>query len=172
MLNPVAMSIITNTFTDPRERARDRRLGLAALLLTTLFVPESRAARARRIDPAGQLLAVMMLLLAPFSGRLVAARGPRPPLLAAGVAMTLGGGLSAVGGTGSPGSPDALLLASFVGAARTAWWIITGCGAAVLVLGAATTGAWARGTAERAAALIGTEGTAARPGGSTGARTG
>src|SRR5205823_1975501 len=83
MLNPVAMSIITNTFTDPRERARaigvwgavvgisfaagplvggllvqsvswrsifwiNLPVGLAALLLTLRFVPESRAPKARR----------------------------------------------------------------------------------------------------------------------------
>ncbi|MFJ7073133.1 MFS transporter [Streptomyces sp. NPDC098781] len=95
MLNPVAMSIITNTFTDPRERARaigvwggvvgismaagplvggllvdavDWRaifwvnlpVGLAALLLTLRFVPESRAPRARRLDPVGQLLVIAL----------------------------------------------------------------------------------------------------------------
>lgn len=81
MLNPVAMSIITNTFTDPRERARaigvwgavvgismaagplvggllvesvgwraifwvNIPVGLAAVLLTLRFVPESRAPKA------------------------------------------------------------------------------------------------------------------------------
>src|SRR5258708_7277629 len=91
MLNPVAMSIITNTFTDPAERARaigvwgsvfgmsmalgpiaggalvasvgwrgifwvNIPVGIAAIVLTALFVPESRAPRARRVDPAGQLL--------------------------------------------------------------------------------------------------------------------
>jgi EmrB/QacA subfamily drug resistance transporter len=96
MLNPVAMGIITNTFTDPRERARaigvwgatigisqalgpvvggtlvgsvgwrsifwiNIPIGLAAVLLTTLFVPESKAARARRLDPVGQLLVVITL---------------------------------------------------------------------------------------------------------------
>ncbi|MFG3260525.1 MFS transporter [Streptomyces sp. NPDC048172] len=96
MLNPVAMSIITNTFTEPRERARaigvwggvvglsmaagpmlggllvdvsgwraifwlNLPIGLAALLLTGRYVPESRAAHARRADPVGQ--ALMMLLL-------------------------------------------------------------------------------------------------------------
>jgi hypothetical protein len=36
----------------------------------------------------------------------------------------------------------------------TAWWIIAGCGAAVLVLGAVTTGRWAARTAERTAELL------------------
>ncbi|MFF0592197.1 MFS transporter [Streptomyces antibioticus] len=95
MLNPVAMSIITNTFTDPRERARaigvwgavvgismaagplvggllvesvgwrsifwlNLPVGLAALLLTLRFVPESRAPRPRRPDPVGQLLVIAL----------------------------------------------------------------------------------------------------------------
>ena len=97
MLNPVAMSIITNVFTDPRERARaigvwggvvgislgvgpvlggfltdsvgwraifwiNVPIGIAAFALTAGFVPESRAERARRIDPAGQLLVIIGLL--------------------------------------------------------------------------------------------------------------
>ncbi|MFI6348900.1 MFS transporter [Streptomyces sp. NPDC050560] len=96
MLNPVAMSIITNTFTDPRERARaigvwggvigismaagplvggllvdsvgwrsifwlNLPVGLAALLLTVKYVPESRAATARRPDPVGQVLVIVLL---------------------------------------------------------------------------------------------------------------
>jgi EmrB/QacA subfamily drug resistance transporter len=96
MLNPVAMSIITNTFTDPRERAQaigvwggvvglsmsvgpvvggalvdsagwryifwiNVPVTLIALLLTALFVPESRAAVARRADPVGQVLVVVLL---------------------------------------------------------------------------------------------------------------
>ncbi|MFF4346230.1 DHA2 family efflux MFS transporter permease subunit [Streptomyces sp. NPDC001530] len=36
-------------------------IGLAALVLTALFVPESRAARARRADPVGQLLVIVLL---------------------------------------------------------------------------------------------------------------
>lgn len=95
MLNPVAMSIITNTFTDSRERARaigvwgavvgismaagplvggllvesvgwrsifwvNLPVGLAALLLTLRFVPESRAPKARRPDPIGQLLVIAL----------------------------------------------------------------------------------------------------------------
>ncbi|TDB82966.1 DHA2 family efflux MFS transporter permease subunit [Actinomadura sp. KC216] len=96
MLNPVAMSIITNVFTEPRERARaigvwagtaglsmalgplvggllvdsvgwraifwlNAPIGLAAFTLTALFVPESRAARPRRPDPLGQLLLITFL---------------------------------------------------------------------------------------------------------------
>ncbi|MYV39982.1 DHA2 family efflux MFS transporter permease subunit [Streptomyces sp. SID1328] len=95
MLNPVAMSIITNTFTEPRERARaigvwgavvgismaagplaggllvesvgwrsifwvNLPVGLAALLLTLRFVPESRAPRPRRPDPVGQVLVIAL----------------------------------------------------------------------------------------------------------------
>jgi hypothetical protein len=51
-------------------------------------------------------------------------------------------GVAVVGATLAAGLHDA------------AWWIITGCGASVLVLGTLTTGRWARGTADRAAALL------------------
>src|ERR1700678_3227240 len=96
VLNPVAMSIISNTFTEPAERARaigvwgggfglsmamgpvlggalvdavgwrgvfwvNIPVGIAALVLTALFVPESKAARPRRPDPVGQLLVIAML---------------------------------------------------------------------------------------------------------------
>ncbi len=96
MLNPVAMSIIRNTFTDERERAQaigmwgatvgislalgpvvggalvqsagwrsifwiNIPVGLAALVLTARFVPESKAPKARRLDPIGQLLVIVML---------------------------------------------------------------------------------------------------------------
>jgi EmrB/QacA subfamily drug resistance transporter len=96
MLNPVAMSIITNVFTDRKERARaigiwggvfglsmalgpiaggllvdtvgwrgifwvNVPIGIAAIVLTALFVPESRAPRARKLDPVGQLLIIVML---------------------------------------------------------------------------------------------------------------
>ncbi|MGX1907314.1 MFS transporter [Streptomyces phaeochromogenes] len=349
MLNPVAMSIITNTFTDPRERARaigvwggvvgismaagplvggllvdsvgwrsifwiNLPVGLAALLLTLRYVPESRAPKARRPDPVGQVLmiallasltyaiieapssgagqtlafggialaalvtllwyeprrdeplidlrffrsapfsgatvvaisafaalggflflstlylqnvrgldalhaglwmlpmAVMTFVCAPLSGRLVGNRGPRLSLLIAGTAMTASGVLFAgfeaetanvtlvigyflfglgfgfvnapITNTAVSGMPRAqagvaaavastsrqigqtlgvavigAVLASgvgsssyrdtFVSAARPAWWIIAACGLAVLVLGALTSGTWARRTALR-----------------------
>ena len=96
MLNPVAMSIITNTFTDPRERARaigvwagvvglslalgpvlggilvqavgwpaifwvNVPVALLAVALTAAFVPQSRASRPRRPDPVGQVLVLVAL---------------------------------------------------------------------------------------------------------------
>lgn len=353
MLNPVAMSIITNTFTDPAERARaigvwgavagismaagplvggvlvdsvgwrsifwlNLPVGLVALALTLRHVPESRAARPRRVDPVGQLLvmvllgsltygiieapaagwrsplivgcavaavislvglvlyeprreeplidfrffrsapfsgatviavsafagmagflflntlylqdvrgldalhaglymlpmAALTLLFAPLSGRLVGSRGPRLPLLIAGVAMAASGLLFAafraetstalmftgyvlfglgfgmvnapVTNTAVSGMPrsqagvaaaiastsrqtgstlgvavvGAFLAAGlargtdFAGAAAPAWWTITVCGLLVLLVGAATTGKWARSTADRTARTL------------------
>jgi len=96
MLNPVAMSIITNTFTDKRERAQaigiwgavfglsmalgpvaggalvdsvgwrgifwvNIPIGIAAIVLCAAFVPESRAPKARRPDPVGQVLLIVLL---------------------------------------------------------------------------------------------------------------
>jgi EmrB/QacA subfamily drug resistance transporter len=97
MLNPVAMSIVTNTFTDPAERAKaigfwgstfglsvaagpviggalvdsvgwrgvfwvNIPVGVAAIILTARYVPESRAAVKRRLDPAGQVLVILTLV--------------------------------------------------------------------------------------------------------------
>ncbi|MFJ9018855.1 MFS transporter [Streptomyces sp. NPDC102259] len=351
MLNPVAMSIITNTFTDPRERARaigvwgavvgismaagpllggllvesvgwrsifwlNLPIGLVALLATLRYVPESRAPKARRPDPVGQLLvialfgpltyaiieapeaglstsgpfaavalvaligllryeprraeplvdlrffrsvpfsgatvvavgafaalggflflstlylqnvrgldalhaglwmlpmAVPMFLCAPLSGRLVGSRGPRLPLLISGAAITTSGllfavfeaetsdttlflgyvlfgvgfgfvnapitntavsgmprgqagvaaavastsrqlgqtlGVAVIGAVLAAGVSTSAYRDTFVSAAVPGWWIVTGCGVVVLVLGAVTTGAWARRTAERTA---------------------
>ncbi|WP_354640011.1 MFS transporter [Kitasatospora camelliae] len=96
MLNPVAMSIITNTFTDRRERAQaigvwsgvvglsmalgpliggflvnsagwqsifliNIPVGLAAFVLARRHIPESRAPHPRRLDPVGQVLMLLLL---------------------------------------------------------------------------------------------------------------
>src|SRR3954449_5887380 len=96
MLNPVAMSIIRNVFTDPRERAQaigvwggvvgismalgpvvggalvtaagwrsifwiNVPLGILAIVLVARVVPESRAERPRRLDPVGEVLAMIGL---------------------------------------------------------------------------------------------------------------
>ena len=107
MLTPVAMSIIVNTFTDPKERARaigvwgavfglamaagpllggvlietigwrsifwvNVPVGALALGLTARFVPESRAARARRFDLVAQALVIVALLM--FTSALIDGR--------------------------------------------------------------------------------------------------
>jgi EmrB/QacA subfamily drug resistance transporter len=118
MLNPVAMSIITNVFTDPKERARaigvwggvvgislalgpivggvlvdsvgwrsifwiNVPVGIAALILTALFVPESRAEHARRPDLVGQALVLVFLLTLTFGIIEGPGRGWGSPLIAA-----------------------------------------------------------------------------------------
>ncbi|WP_086827978.1 MFS transporter [Streptomyces sp. NRRL B-24572] len=50
---------------------------------------------------------------------------------------------------------------AFVAAARPGYWIITGCGLAVLAVGALTSGPWARRTAERTARCLAPEEAAA-----------
>ncbi|MFC1433764.1 MFS transporter [Streptacidiphilus sp. N1-3] len=96
MLNPVALSIITSTFPDARQRARaigvwgatvgvsltlgpvvggllvgsagwravfwiNIPVGLLALALSAVLIPESKAATARRRDPVGQVLVLTVL---------------------------------------------------------------------------------------------------------------
>ncbi|MEV0274782.1 MFS transporter [Streptomyces sp. NPDC050610] len=358
MLNPVAMSIISNTFTEPRQRARaigvwggvvgitmaagpitggaliesagwrsifwiNVPIGVAALFLARKYIPESRAPRARRADPVGQALivvllvtltyaiiespelgwtsplvlgsaaaalcallgllwyeprrtdplidlrffrsapftgatvnaiaafaalggflfvsslylqnvrrldpldaglfmlpmAVMALLMAPLSGRVVASRGPRLPLLLAGAALCASAVLQAL--TYSDRLPTAVLVVAYLlfgtgfglvnapitntaitgmpraqagvaaavastsrqvgqslgvavvgalmageayadpaaltGAGRTAWWIIAGCGAVVVVIGTLASGRWAQATAQRTAERLAAE---------------
>jgi EmrB/QacA subfamily drug resistance transporter len=116
MLNPVAMSIISNTFTDAKERARaigvwggvvglsmaagpvlggllvqgvgwraifwvNVPVGVAAVVLTALFVPESRAARGRRPDPVGQLLVITVLAATTYAIIEGPGRGWSSPLI-------------------------------------------------------------------------------------------
>jgi EmrB/QacA subfamily drug resistance transporter len=96
MLNPVAISIIANTFTDPKERGKamgvwgsvfglslalgpvlggllvsgvgwrsifwiNVPIGIAVIVLTQLYVPESKATKVRRVDPFGQALVIVVL---------------------------------------------------------------------------------------------------------------
>jgi EmrB/QacA subfamily drug resistance transporter len=125
MMNPVAMSIITNTFVDPRARARaigvwgamfgiamalgplvggsltqligwrsifwiNLPIGAITIALAQGFVPESRAPRARRFDPVGQLL----VLTALFTLVYAIIEGPRhgwdSPLIVALFAVSAG----------------------------------------------------------------------------------
>lgn len=79
--------------------------------------------------------------------------------VAAAVASTsrqIGGtlGVAVIGAALASGIHASAYRATFVSAARPGWWIITACGLAVLVLGALTSGRWARGTADRTARLL------------------
>ncbi len=123
MLNPVAMSIITNTFTDPRERAQavgvwgavfgismalgpivggavvsgvgwrsifllNLPVGLAAIALTLRFIPESRAPRPRRFDPVGQVMVILLLATLTFGIIEAPARGWSSPAILAALAAS------------------------------------------------------------------------------------
>jgi EmrB/QacA subfamily drug resistance transporter len=116
MLNPVALSIISNTFTEPRARARamgvwgavfgmslalgpvlggllvtslswraifwiNIPIGVAAIILTRLFVPESKAGTARRFDPPGQLLVIVTLVTLTYAVIEGPSRGWGSPLI-------------------------------------------------------------------------------------------
>jgi EmrB/QacA subfamily drug resistance transporter len=125
MLNPVAMAIITNTFTDPRERAQavgvwgavvgismalgpvlggvlvtsvgwrsifwiNIPVGLAAIVLALRFIPESKAAKARKIDPVGQVLVFLGLASLTFGIIEGPRRGWGSPLIVAAFAVAVG----------------------------------------------------------------------------------
>jgi EmrB/QacA subfamily drug resistance transporter len=83
MLAPAALGIITNIFSAPKDRAMalgpivggilvgsvgwrgifwaNIPVGLAAVALTALLVPDSRTERGRKADPVGQFLVIVML---------------------------------------------------------------------------------------------------------------
>jgi EmrB/QacA subfamily drug resistance transporter len=116
MLNPVAMSIIVNTFSDAKERARaigvwggvvglslalgpivggalvtgvgwraifwvNVPIGIAAIVLTQRFVPESKADHARRLDPPAQVLVVVTLATLTYAIIEGPSRGWASPLI-------------------------------------------------------------------------------------------
>ncbi len=118
MLNPVAMSIITNVFTEPKERAQaigvwggvigislalgpliggslvdsvgwrsifwiNIPVGLLAFALTAKFVPESKAEHPRRIDSVGQILIFVFLVTLTFGIIEGPGRGWQSPLILA-----------------------------------------------------------------------------------------
>jgi len=63
-------------------------------------------------------------------------------------------GVAVIGAVLASGAHAAATTDAFLRAARPAWWIIAGCGAAVLLLGVVTTGRWAQESARRTAALF------------------
>ncbi len=131
MLNPVALSIVSNTFTERRARARamgvwsavfgvslalgpvvggllvtsltwraifwiNIPIGVAAIVLTQLFVPESRSPTARRFDPWGQSLIIVMLATVTFGVIEGPAHGWGSPLIVAMFAVAVAAAASLV----------------------------------------------------------------------------
>jgi EmrB/QacA subfamily drug resistance transporter len=123
MMNPVAMSIITNTFTEPRERAQavgiwgavfgismalgpivggtlvsslgwrsifliNIPIGLTAIALTLRFIPESRAPSPRRFDPVGQALVIVLLATLTYGIIEAPSRGWSSPVILAAFAAS------------------------------------------------------------------------------------
>ncbi|MFR9800174.1 MFS transporter, partial [Streptomyces sp. MS06] len=60
-------------------------------------------------------------------------------------------GVAVVGAVLASGVGSSPYREAFVAAARPGWWILAGCGTAVLALGLVTSGRWARNTARRTA---------------------
>jgi EmrB/QacA subfamily drug resistance transporter len=118
MLNPVALSIVSNTFTERQARARamgiwgavfgislalgpvlggllvtslswraifwiNIPIGVIAIILTQLFVPESKAGTGRRFDPWGQLLVIVTLVALTYGVIEGPSRGWGSPLIVA-----------------------------------------------------------------------------------------
>jgi len=115
MLNPVALSIITNTVTEPKARARaigvwgavvglsmalgpivggtltqavgwrsifwiNAPVGILAIILSAVFITESKGDHARRLDPAGQSLVIVTLASLLYGLIEAPARGWTSPL--------------------------------------------------------------------------------------------
>lgn len=184
------------------------------LFLSTLYLQNVRGLDALHAGLWMLPMAVPMFLCAPLAGRLVGSRGPRLPLVIAGIAMTVSGvlfaafdaetsdvtlflgyvlfgigfgfvnapitntavsgmpraqagvaaavastsrqlgqtlGVAVIGAVLASGVSSSSYREKFVSAAVPGWWILAGCGLSVLVLGAVTTGPWARRSAERTA---------------------
>jgi EmrB/QacA subfamily drug resistance transporter len=183
------------------------------LLLNTLYLQNVRGYSALQAGLYTVPMAAVTLIFAPLSGRIVGNRGPRVPLILAGITILVSGimltrltattsmawliaayvifgigfglvnapitntavsgmpraqaGVAAavastsrqVGGSLGVAVIGSVVVSALVGsfragfaqASHAGWWIVAGCGAAVLILGLLTSGRWARGTAQRTA---------------------
>jgi MFS family permease len=190
------------------------------LFLNTLYLQQGRGLSPVQAGLATVPMALMTVIGAPLSGRMVGRRGPRLPLAIAGVGL-LAGSTLLIGL--APGDPLARLLVAYVvfgigigfvnapittaavsgmpraqagvaaaiattsrqvgqalgvavvgaivtssahpddvaAASAPAWWMLSGCGAVVLLLGLAATGGRARASARRTAAELNPEALAA-----------
>jgi EmrB/QacA subfamily drug resistance transporter len=187
----------------------------AFLFVTTQYLQDVRGMSALTAGLCLLPVGVLVVVLSPFTGRLVGGRGPRLPLVVAGAALALGGGASVWIGPATPlpavlatyllfgiflgtvnppitntavsGMPRSMAgvatsLASagrqtgttlgvaisgtivgsalardgtaFTSAEHGVWWLVLGLGVGILALGLLSTGRWALGSAQRAAALF------------------
>lgn len=194
------------------------------LFLNTLYLQDVRQLSALQAGLFLLPMAVLTSLLAPISGRIVGAQGPRLPLVIAGATVCAGGvaltgldrdtgygwliasyslfaigfgmvnapvtntavagmprsqagvaaavastsrqvgvalGVAVIGSVINTGSHGAMA-SDLVSASRPGWWIITGAGGCVLVLGVASTSRRAERSADRTARLFAAE-TAVEP---------
>lgn len=180
------------------------------LFLTTLYLQDVRGFTPLHAGLTILPMPVMMALCAPVAGRIVARRGSRAPMVIAGAALTLASAaLSQLSATSTPaflvatyglfgigagmvnspitngvmsgvpksqagvasglnsssrqlgqslgvavvgsvlaGSLRGPMHSGFVHAAHAGWWIMTGCGYAVLLLGLLSTSSWAKSTVD------------------------
>jgi EmrB/QacA subfamily drug resistance transporter len=187
----------------------------AFLFVTTQYLQDVRGMSALTAGLCLLPVGALIIVLSPFTGRLVGTRGPRLPLVVAGAALALGGAASIwlepttplpavlaiyllfgvflgtvnppITNTAVSGMPRSMagVAASLASAGRQTgttlgvaisgtivgsaldrggkaytsaeygvWWLVLGLGVGILVLGLVSTGRWALGTAERAAALF------------------
>lgn len=185
------------------------------LFVTTLYLQEVRGMSPLQAGACLLPVGLLVAVLSPVTGRIVGARGPRVPLVVAGLALAAGGASSIWIGPASPlvavlatyllfgvflgtvnppitntavsGMPRSMAgvaasLASvgrqtgttlgvaisgaivgstvarggvaYVAAERGVWWLVVGLGLAIVALAVLSTGAWAKRTAARAAALF------------------
>ena len=64
-------------------------------------------------------------------------------------------GVAIVGSVAATGLAGGIASSHFAASTHVGWWLLTGCGVLVFVLGVITTTAWARSTATRTAEALG-----------------
>jgi MFS family permease len=129
---------------------------VAAIVCTRLFVPESRAPKARRFDPVGQLLVVLVLVAVVYAVIESHALGWTSPVILGLLAVAVLGVLGILAYELRRADPllDLRLFRSvpFSAAILTA---LVALGAAIVALALFSTGRRAAGSARRVAALLG-----------------
>ena len=153
MLNPVAMAIVTNVFTDPAERAKAIGLWGSVFGLSLAVGPVIGGALVDSVGWRG-----VFWVNAPVTNNAVAGMPRARAGTAAAIASTgrqVGSSLGvAVTGAVLAAGLHGPLAAGFASATRPAWWIVTAMGGCVLALTLATTGRAGQASAARTATLI------------------